>query len=344
MRESGTIDPYAIPAAELTDLGDGVGAHFLPMRSVRAFTVTGATPNIRTIAQELAQDDADTVAAVPAMFEALRALLGADVGGSLGGSLGFPDAPAITSLVAEPTATGMTGGFDVWHRPFGTVGMAGVTTTAPPAMVAGVIPYAVERALLGGDPAQGTQTATTPISVGAVFEAAAAAGIPTRLLSGQMPADAAYDAPSRRLLQRALEAGRLVVIPERAVDLGGRERLGWWLVDPISGAVVDQMDDGGGTILVEKTVFIVGAGLMLYAVPLVASWILCRFGISSVALKDVVDNIYLGVAPGGCGTSGSQLPPPGPRMQPRTPVSSGNPDLDKAQQQWQQRTTDKSLH
>ena len=230
MRESGVVDPAAIPAAELIDLGDGVGAQYLPMRSVRAFSVSGATPNVRTIAQELAQDDAGTVSVVPAMFETMRALLGPDVGKSLG-SLGFPDASAITSVVAEPTATGMTAGFDVWHRPFGTVGIAGFATTAPPAMVAGVVPYAVERALIGGDPASGVQPAAAPISVGAVFEEAAAQGIPTHVLSGSLPADNAYDAQSRRLLRRALDAGQPRRDPRtrRGSSVGERDSAGgWW--------------------------------------------------------------------------------------------------------------------
>jgi len=41
-------------------------------------------------------------------------------------------------------------------------------------------------------------------------------------------------------------ARQVVIVPERPVDLGAGLRLGWWLVDPVSGTAVDQMDDGGG--------------------------------------------------------------------------------------------------
>jgi hypothetical protein len=343
MREGGVVDPYAIPMAELVDLGDGVGAQYLPMRSMRAFAVSGATPNVRTIAQELARDDTSGISLVTAMFDATRALLGVDLGTSLG-SRGFTDRPAITSLVADPTATGTTAGFDIWHRPFGTLGLADARTTASPAMVAGIIPYAVERALLGGDPASGAQPSPAPISVGAVFEAAAAQGIPTRLLSGSVPADAAYDPESRRLLQRALEAGQLVVIPERAVDLGGRSRLGWWLVDPGSGAVVDQMDDGGGQAILQRALQVSAMMLAFYALPILASWILCKFGIDAEALHDVVARIWVGDAPSGCGASGPKPPPPGPRMQPMTPYNGSPIEPSKAQKQWQEATKDNALH
>ena len=245
MRDSGVVDPYAIPAAEFVDLADGAGAQYLPTRAVRAFSVSGATPNVKMLVQELGLDEVSGVSIVTGAFDAARALLGAEVAGSLG-SLGFPDAPAVTSLVGEPTATGFTLGLDVWHRAFGTLGLAGLPPTVPPAMLAGVIPYAVERTIMETDPASASQPAATQLHVGAVFEAAVAQGVPTRLLAGGLPAGSPYDPESGALMQRALDAGLVVIVPERAIDLGGRPRLGWWLVDPVSGATVDQMDDGRG--------------------------------------------------------------------------------------------------
>lgn len=109
---------------------------------------------------------------------------GGRVAGSFG-SLGFTDAPAVTSLVATPTATGTTVGLDIWHRDFGTLGLAGVMPAVHPAMLAGVIPHAVERALLEGGPASADGSLVPAVGVGAVF-AAAAQGIPTRV-RGQHP-------------------------------------------------------------------------------------------------------------------------------------------------------------
>jgi hypothetical protein len=281
-----------------------------------------------------------------AMFDATRALLGADVGGSLG-SLGFPDAPAVASLVSEPTPTGTTVGLDVWHRHFGTVGLAGVTPAAPPAIVAGVIPYAVERALIGGDPASGTQPVGTPVSVGAVFETAAAQGVPTRLLAGSLPADVAYDPESQRLLRRALEADQLVVIPERAVEIGGRARLGWWLVDPVSGAAVDQMDDGGGQVIAQKVILIAIPVLVFLGLARFAPQVLCVIGIDAQAMTEAVKKVWRGddsETPGTCGSSGPKPEPPGPTMRPMNPYSSDPPDQDPAHRQWLESSKDTARH
>ena len=43
----------------------------------------------------------------------------------------------------------------------------------------------------------------------------------------------------------------MVVVPERPVALGGEERVGWWLVDPATGATADTMDDGRGVTMAE---------------------------------------------------------------------------------------------
>ena len=55
---------------------------------------------------------------------------------------------------------------------------------------------------------------------------------------------------ARARIAEALTAG-FVVVPERPVALGEEERVGWWLVDPATGATEDQMDDGRGTEMSE---------------------------------------------------------------------------------------------
>jgi hypothetical protein len=262
MRESGVIDPYAIPVAEFIDLGDGVGAQYPPTRSVRAFSVSGATPNLKMLIQELAPDELGAVSLLAGLIDVARAITAAEVASSHG-SLAYVDAPAVTSLVAEPSATGGTVGLDIWHRPFGVLGLSSVPPTVPPAMLAGVIPHAVERVVMEGGPVSATAKATRAVSVGAVFEAAAQQGVATRLLSGSLPADLTVEPQVRELLQRALDGGWLVIIPEHPVDLGGQARRGWWLVDPVSGAAVDQMDDGGGISQGEYIFLIVGGAVLL---------------------------------------------------------------------------------
>ena len=47
-----------------------------------------------------------------------------------------------------------------------------------------------------------------------------------------------------RMMQDALARGRDVIVPQKPTKLAGRERWGWWEVDPATGAVIGVMDDG----------------------------------------------------------------------------------------------------
>ena len=47
-----------------------------------------------------------------------------------------------------------------------------------------------------------------------------------------------------RMMRDALARGRDVIVPQKATKLGGRDRWGWWEVDPESGAMIGVMDDG----------------------------------------------------------------------------------------------------
>jgi hypothetical protein len=40
----------------------------------------------------------------------------------------------------------------------------------------------------------------------------------------------------------------VAIAPERPVALGSLERVGWWLVDPISGRAWDRLDDERGSV------------------------------------------------------------------------------------------------
>jgi hypothetical protein len=46
-----------------------------------------------------------------------------------------------------------------------------------------------------------------------------------------------------------LQAGHVVVVPERPVTFGGIERTGWWRIDPDTGWIADEMDDGSGSMI-----------------------------------------------------------------------------------------------
>lgn len=73
-------------------------------------------------------------------------------------------------------------------------------------------------------------------------------------------------------MQEAIDAGRLVIVPEHPVDLGGQPRLGWWIVDPVSGAAIDQMDDGGGIGTTEYVAVIVAGAVLLTGLALLLDY------------------------------------------------------------------------
>ena len=79
------------------------------------------------------------------------------------------------------------------------------------------------------------------------------------------PADLA--AGPKQLVQAALDAGLIVIIPDKAVQLGGRDRIGWWLVDPATGQTRDQMDDGRGSTMTEYAFLLikVAACIVMFA-------------------------------------------------------------------------------
>jgi hypothetical protein len=45
----------------------------------------------------------------------------------------------------------------------------------------------------------------------------------------------------------------VAVIPERPVQLHGRDRIGWWLIDPATGEAVDVFEDGRSSAMTEES-------------------------------------------------------------------------------------------
>ncbi len=95
-----------------------------------------------------------------------------------------------------------------------------------------------------------------PVSTAAVMNAALAEGI--ALMAIDKPADLGalkgLSEPVRRLLTRTLQAGRRAIVPASPVQLAGRARLGWWDVDPSSGAIIGVMESGEHQGMAEYTV------------------------------------------------------------------------------------------
>jgi len=87
-----------------------------------------------------------------------------------------------------------------------------------------------------------------------VFEAAKAQGISHRLVRtpGDLPPGALSDPRAAGLLKAELEAGRVVLLPDRPPE--GLLMSGWWRVDPQSGQTLGLLEDGRGSELAEYLV------------------------------------------------------------------------------------------
>lgn len=110
------------------------------------------------------------------------------------------------------------------------------------AMQQGVADTAAEHVLLG--PSIGLENVTT------VFSGAAGRGIETIVVRDQ--SSAAWKklviAPDvRHRVEQDLKAGNIVVLPNQVVE----RRIGWWRVNPATGATVGVMDNGFRSDLVE---------------------------------------------------------------------------------------------
>ena len=120
---------------------------------------------------------------------------------------------------------------------------------SPGAVIAGVLSHVVERAQSGegmGDLALGQEPLPVPLSAGAIIEAAQAQGIELLVLRDTPPADLAWPAAATARLAEALAAGWVAIAPASPVTVDDGQRLGWWLVDPRTGATIDELDTGGG--------------------------------------------------------------------------------------------------
>jgi hypothetical protein len=153
-----------------------------------------------------------------------------------------------------------------------------------------VLAHAIEG-ILAGRTEPTTDPAARGPSVGAVFDAAHAAGLRVVTLTSATAArDVQVSADARVRLEAALEDGHVVVIPERSVMIGGMERSGWWRIDPLRGSVVDEMDDGRGSDASQRSAL---ASTMSEAAPPVR-----RLGTCVAAVLFAAANYYLGVVGG----------------------------------------------
>lgn len=254
VRHGGEATVEAVKPIELTDV-DGTGAtEFLPLLGTRAFAiVTGPT----SLAQILAMSSDNEFSAVPLAYHGLRDAMAAGMALEAGART-FVDGPDIVSFsldVGEPAeAANVRFGLDIWHRNQGILPLMGPSMSVAEAeLVAGVMGHIAERVALAG--LAGAREADDPaLGVGALFEAAAMEGVPAVVLRDTIPDSMLYGAMATVLMEEAVDAGDVVVVPAEPVIVDERARVGWWRIDPTTGMTVDVMDDASGSETTEYAI------------------------------------------------------------------------------------------
>lgn len=268
------LEPASLPAAEIVDLGGDVGEQVLAAMATLWLTVSTGLPG-RT-SEVLGLEEGDP--AVPAALAFAHQLADDVMGKHLTTGLGvrtFVDAPNITALDGRPALDAGGGptmelALDILHRSRGSVPVDGADAPLPPPAIAGIAAHVAERFIAGGGRPVVAEEGSTSVSVSRVFAEAKKAGMPLRAASSPEDLeDLLMEEPARARLAARLHEGLVAVVPMQSVTIDGAPRSGWWLIDPASGRVVDEMDDGRGSdsteesgelIIAEKTV-IVGACL-----------------------------------------------------------------------------------
>jgi transglutaminase-like putative cysteine protease len=316
-RSAATVSPADLAPLEHVDLPDGSTDQVLAALTSHWLSVsTGLPSRDDAVSAPPSDDDPADLAIVSQAYGLARTAAATEVG-TPAGIRPFVDSPTVTAyaLVAQPSPDGRHGiasVLDIWHRSHGVLPVAGASSTVAPTLASGVLAQVAESVLAGEASEGGVFEADARhASVGALLEATDAAGVAWRALVDPVTvAELPWDADARARLARSMAAGWIAIVPERAVRLGDRERVGWWLIDPTSGRARDEMDDGRGAAATDEVSVVTKIsmrnlaakrrfGLCLAGVTVaVASGILLYFAQADLASGDTVGGIGLGLAAG----------------------------------------------
>jgi hypothetical protein len=259
-RQVVTVDLAKVAPVELVEGGEFAGT-YLPLTAVWSLGVISGTVPAAYFGEELETGDqfADLSRVVHTYHYGRDVVSKLKMGTT--GYRAYRDEPNVTALVVAKTAATAesvteSAAFDILHRSSAVSPLAGDSRRAGPhpLLAEGVLAHVIERATVEVSevmPADLALPHGSSIGVGRVFEESARTGTATVVLRPGVddPMGLAISEGARARIAEALAAGYVVIAPERAVKLGGEERVGWWLVDPATGATADQMDDGRGTEL-----------------------------------------------------------------------------------------------
>lgn len=256
-RAAGTIDLASIPPVEMVAVGADGKPEFPPMTASRFLSVASGISTLASIRTQAEDDDEVMPIGAGALLYHLARDAAAGTFALDRGVRPYLDGVNVAMLTVTPQPQPDGGwvlgtGYDMVHRSQATLPLTDGGEVRAPGIVAGVLSHVIER-IHGGDgpDALREEGDPLPVSAGSIVEAAAATGIGLVVLRDALPGDLPYPPEVSARIAEALSAGWLAIAPAGPVPVGGRERLGWWLVDPVSGRAIDQLDDGTGATFAE---------------------------------------------------------------------------------------------
>ncbi|MDQ2992409.1 MAG: hypothetical protein M3R30_06265, partial [Candidatus Eremiobacteraeota bacterium] len=100
-------------------------------------------------------------------------------------------------------------------------------------------------------------------------------GIPT---DGGTPAymSAAASAGVATIVSTDPRYGGVAIVPKSSIPFAGRDRIGWWQIDPVTGNLVGRMDDGAGQALGEYVTQMNDTMSMYSAISFYADMLRCQ--------------------------------------------------------------------
>ena len=200
------------------------------------------------------------------------------------GARTFVDGPNIVSVSLEVLEVGQVPtvriGLDIWHRDHGVLPLTASSTTAAEArLLKGVADHITERYVVEGLAHEAGSDAQ-PTGVGRRVRGRSGPGGPIRVLRDAIPDPLPFGPRATALIEDALDDGDVVIVPAEPVTIGGTEHIGWWRVDPVTGAATDVMDGGAGTSMVEYGKII--------SDRLRSAWVICKGPAARAAMLAIV--------------------------------------------------------